>query len=513
MSGQRLEAALAAGSVALIPRRLAGDRHTGVPPGQIVPFVHLDDKLRSLHRAHAEGLGELAREFGSVEVAQRRSVVGMQELFNRWAAHGYDAHMEGHDTAVRELLRMLIGAIHMARVEHGQSPIFGGKVLEASCGTGTVIRSIVDIMKEVDPGGLKSMRVTGNDLSHGMQEQARAKLADVDVVFTQQDLRELRTEKQHVIILSQTLHLIADPEKLERERNGEEALSDHRQIKTDVIKTLFRQLEDDGFFVLIDEWPAILSRNRSTLEPGIEAAFEEQFRPIESREDLRDRIMATVPGARFGAEFKIKIDLAHSMTLFLYQKDPLAQTQRQLPDTTGHAKKCRVKLTQIRRAKAEASERMNELIKRLDDIFVSRYQPVNGERAMWQTVKRLSQCDPERVFDTRKDGIAIPNREFDAILMADVLHYMSDAERSTFISEAMKHLAKGGALVVMDMWKPPQRSPYPTEKRHVRNLLIGPYEERLLFEGAMRIPIMPVLKGGRKGFTDAQYAWVYRRKN
>ncbi|MFH1520192.1 MAG: class I SAM-dependent methyltransferase [Candidatus Micrarchaeota archaeon] len=510
------------GALALIPelvtpmtrKKVLGGGRTDTPPVMSPIMTRpLDEALRTLTAQHETELSKLAHVYGVDAVRQRRAVVGMQDLFDKWAANGYDGHMKEHDLAVRELFRLAIAAIHRTRVEQGQERIFKGTVLEGSCGTGSVIRSIIDIMQDVDPEGLQGINFIANDLSSGMQDQAKEKLADARVTYTQQDLRELSVgTKIDVAILSQTLHLLVDPELLERERVGDAAVTDHRQAKTDIIKKIFDQLGDGGFFILVDEWPAKLSRNRSTLRPDIEAAFEENFRPINSKADFRDRILANVPGARFVTELKIRIDLEHSMTLFLYQKDPLklhAPRGIRLPSIKKHASKYEVPLTVVRRARIEASQKMFEMIQNLDRVFVERYRPVNGERKIWDNVRRIADCPPERIFDIR-NGTQMPS-EFDVVLMADVLHQMSDAERQVLFSNAVRNLGIGGAMIVMDLWKPPAKSPYPVSKRDIRNTLIGPYEDRLLFEGAIRIPVLPTLANGRSGFTDAEYAWVYRK--
>lgn len=492
--------------------RLVGRHHRSInrrETSRPTTFGPLDEELRLLNHTQASAITRLATTYGPGVVAQRKSIVGMQDLFDDWVVKGYDGHMKGHDEAVKQLFRMLIGAIHRTRMEHGQSPIFDGTVVEASCGTGSVIRSIVDIMSDVDPARLERIRFVANDLSSGMQNQARIKLADVGTVeYMQQDLRELAmVEKPHVVILSQTLHLLTDPVLLERELSGDIARTDHRQIKTHVIRNIFDQLEEGGFFVLVDEWPPKLSRNRSTLDPAIEAAFAEQFRPIDSKADFRDRIMSNVPGARFVTELKVRIDLEHSMTLFVYQKDPikLGGSYVHLPSTKGDAKRYGMRMCDIRRARMAASERTLDIVRRLDSVFVAGYNPINGERAMWEKVRCISDCSPDRLFDMRKKSTTIPNGEFDVILMADLLHHMNELERRAFFDDAMTKLSLGGAIVVMDMWKPPRRVPYPVSKREIRNQVIEPHEQNLLFEGAVRVPIMPTT------FTDAEYAWVYRK--
>ncbi|MFH1785930.1 MAG: class I SAM-dependent methyltransferase [Candidatus Micrarchaeota archaeon] len=470
----------------------------------------LDGQLRALHEDRRRTIDKLVAESGMAQVARSYSKTSMADLFDEWAGKNYDGHMKEHDEAIRRLLKLLV-AVHASRMDTSKTNIFTGRTLEMSCGTGTVIESIVTGLGEVDPEAIARLRIIANDISTGMQAEAKRKLAElgIDVEYTQQDFRELRLDAQiHMAILSQTLHLIADPVMLLRENEYGDPPSDHRRIKTRVIQEIFKKLEEHGYFVLIDEWPAKLSRKRgqNALDPAIEVQFDENFRPVESKSDLRDRIMSNVTGARFVAEFKLRIDAYHSMSLMVYEKDPakLKQRQMELPSTETEAARAPVRLARVQIARRLALEKILATYKMVDEVFVDCYTPINGEAAVWKSVRKINGGE---IFDTRTDGIQIdPANKYDTVIVACVLHNMEPAERETFVRNAIESLKPGGAIVFVDEWAPPSTSTNPIAKRDLRNTLIEQHQANLIFEGALRQGIIP-------SYGNAYYLYGFRKKN
>lgn len=473
--------------------------------------VQLDEQLIIFHSKRKQAIDELVNSRGFQAVARSYSRTSMEELFDDWAQKDYDGHMAQHDETVRRLLRLLT-AIHSARMDLSVPNMFGGRTLEMSCGTGTVIESIVTELAKVDPDAVGRLVITANDLSKGMQAIAKQKLAqyDLNIRYTRQDLRQMRLEKAlHMAILSQTLHLITDPKILLREREYGNVPEDdlHRAVKTRVIQDVFRKLEDNGYFVLIDEWPPKLSRKTKsgTLDPMIEMQFDENFRPVATKSDFRERIMGRVPCARFVAEFKLRIDAYHSMSLFVYEKDPTKTNgaKKILPATEAEAIG-KIKLQRAQIARQAALDRIISTYRMVDEVFVDCYIPVNGEAEMWKSVRAINGGE---TFDTRTDGTTIDtSRRYDTIIIAGVLHNMEPSDREKFIQSAIDSLKTGGAIMFVDEWDPPSTSQHPIQKRQLRNELIEQHQHTLIFEGALRQSIL-------RGYGSAYYLYGFRKKN
>ncbi|MBU0532053.1 class I SAM-dependent methyltransferase [Candidatus Micrarchaeota archaeon] len=427
-------------------------------------------------------------------------------LFETWA-ESYDDHMRttGHEKAVDNLIKQLV---ELRRLGFGSDtkPILGDSIREESGGTGTVIKLLCDNM---DPEEIAKIRITLNDLSPRMKGIARRKLEGLcDVEYTSYDLREAAViEPVDTSILSQTLHLIADPEliKLEKDPDGVMENPEHEQIKAEVIERIFRDLAWNGYFVLIDEWPAKLSeQHTSPMAMIISRMFREIFRPIgNDRNPLRDKIIKRIPEARFVAELKARIDAKHSMYLLIYRKDPdkAERRGRKLPSTRGEiVEDDSVSVNAANRARAMAVRKIIEAFERVDESFRNGYVPVNGERQNW--VNLIPFGEDIVINPSRK---RLHQKKYGTIILAQKLHTMKEERRRKMINQALKHLKRGGSLLVIDEWDPPANASWPSRKRHFSDLLIGPHKPKtLIFEGALRQTIVD-------GFDSGMYGYLYRK--
>jgi tRNA(Met) C34 N-acetyltransferase TmcA len=271
---------------------------------------------------------------------------------------------------------------------------------------------------------------------------------------------------------------------------------------------VFERLRKGGLFIMIDEWPPLLTRRSSTsprLDPEIEAQFEGTFRPVHTKSDLRDKVMANVPEARFVAEFRIKIDEYHSMTVFVYMKDPLKSRSRKKPwpSTRKEARSQDTCLEQCTRARQAAFERLLAKFRAVDDIFVREYLAINGERELWEIVKPFS-TQGQAVFND-PTVVEIPQGSKYDVIVLPSLHNIREDTRPKLIADAIEALNQGGILLFTGEWPAPKRSRHPLDKRAMRNGLVEPHLKDLIFEAALREPISA-------GYASALYLWAYRKR-
>jgi len=268
-------------------------------------------------------------------------------LFDSWA-DGYDQHMgDKHDPAVAHLVRQAL-ELHNKRFgtyagkgETREQGIFGKEILEMSCGTGTVIKLLCENLRCEDR---KDLTFIANDTSKEMKAKAKEKLATMNpehkpckVRFASSDLRELDVKGDfNTAILSQTLHLLSDPVLLDKERQPQQTLfeidEEHLAVKLKVIKDVFGRMDFGDHFILIDEWPAVLTRRgqQKPEEALISALFYEIFRPIKERATFSD-MMKNIPSACFVAELRSRIDQHHSMYMLIYRRTPYGRISAVVP--------------------------------------------------------------------------------------------------------------------------------------------------------------------------------------
>ncbi len=477
--------------------------------------VKSEEELRAAilkeRQASSRRVIELASGQDPAVFVRAYSSASVIQLFDSWAS-SYDHHMDstGHDPAVQNLLKQAHELHKLSRDTHGW-PIFGRRGAELSCGTGTPIMFLSQI---IPPDEFGKMRIIANDISSKMQELARAKLGGLDckIDYTQHDVRSLpfNPGSFDTAMLINTIPFLTDPrllyqENLEGKSNDED--NEHRHVKRMTLKRVMDILPWNGHLIVVDEWPAkYTTRGDAHLtESEIHRMFDENARPIDNRATFRDKVMKNVPGARFVAELKARIDRYHSMYIFIYRKDEdkIKNRYRLLPDSEEEAARAQLDLTTIAHARREAVDRVVASFRAIDPHFVNFYKPINGEIANWADF--LPICDGS-VFDSRDPSTAGEmGSHYNTAIVAGVLHNLSDEQRMTMLTNVVSSLNRGGALMIIDEWEPPVSSPHPIAKRTLRDTVIEEFRQKLMFEGAIRETILP-------GFDSGVYGYMFRKK-
>jgi SAM-dependent methyltransferase len=419
-------------------------------------------------------------------------------LFALWSAD-YDDHMAGHVTAIEHLIRKAVALQNIGQ------PVFGRRILDMTAGTGSVIDLICHATSA------KQARETTfltNDISPEMHEKLVAKVGRIQlarrpaIVQRSEDIRDLTLPIRTVntAILSQTYHMITDPET-PGPMNGS---GNHHLAKSRVIESAFDILVDGGHFVLVDEWNPILTR-----KPGMEvidALFHETFMPMYEKQgfiDMMKNVRAEgvkggrVLAARLVAELKAWIDPVHRMYLFIYRKDPdkMYNRGKYVPDVPEYVN--------VREAAVE------ELLRRFrlaDAEFVTSFAPDDTEEK-----RNLIQFEP---FVNMKPNIVDrPKTEFmrgqTAIVLSRIVHDMNDNERFVMIENAVNALKKGGVLLLIDEFHHPMKTatesskPHPWKKSALRAEMTR-YENKVMFESALRVPLLD-------GHDSGMYGFMYRK--
>lgn len=408
-------------------------------------------KLTALHKEFEETIEPLKEEFDASMGRILSEIppdiyaeILPQILFDSW--ENYDVHMENtkHTPAVGLLLKQ---ALELSRInpDYSNKPIFGANILEMAGGTGTVIKLLCD---QIDPERVSKLHFTLNDTSERMKLTAREKLKDLlcRVRYTGQDIRKLRirSKSKDTVIMSQVLHLITNPQALEEERQPGSLASNynlHTVTKIDVIRRAFATLRQNGYFVLIDEWPATLSLTpENSYERKIYYLFRSIFRPIGDPMALRNRIMKNVAQAKFVAELKIPIDRDHSMYLHLYRKEYSNKGKEKVPD--GEVE--------------EAQEKLVKAFTAIDVQFLERYRLNSLSNDNGPLVKFLPVGD-EEVFDSRNSDKKNPSKadknRYNGAIVADNLctdlQSMPDEKRIAMMQSVIDSVNTGGWLMVM----------------------------------------------------------------
>ncbi|VVC03339.1 Methyltransferase domain protein [Candidatus Bilamarchaeum dharawalense] len=479
-------------------------RSDGPPRIQVATVTDMQAAVRDYQEDKALRLRELAKGHDPKLFAQTYATVSAAGLFDDWVGRGYSSHMRitGHDSAVVNLINQAL-MLHRLRLGNSGRPIFGKNILEMSVGTGLVIDAILAGMT---PDERRRIRFTGNDLSVGMQDEARTVLGErCNIQYTQQDIRAMTFERRkfQTAILSQTLPFITDPELLYIENTTGGERSEHRAAKLAVIKKVSQILKQYGIFLMIDEWPTVLTRRAADpVAPDIVERFGEIFRPITDRGTFRDRIMnngPALPSMRFLAELKARIDKEHSMYLFIYFNDPdkVDHRDEKLSDTEPH-----------RQLRDNAVERLIQAFKLIDMPFRDHHQPINGESATWAELAPMGEGP---VYDSREakivDGVPqFPrNGKYNTVIIAEDMHVMDCKTRLRFVKEAVDNLNVGGTLLIVDEWSVPANRPHPVGKKQMRDEALELVRERLVFEGALRESI-------KEGYNSAMYGYAYRKR-
>lgn len=415
----------------------------------------------------------------------------MKLLFRLWADH-YNEHMKttGHDVAVETILKQLL-SLEPIFAKGGMQPIVGSNVLEMSGGTGMVIEALE---RNLPSDKVGDMAYTLNDITHEMQEIARKFLIGTvrgQCTHTNYDIRELGgkfDKKFSLIILSQTLHLIADEEALRNEKLGVTTNENaHVQEKSDVISSAFKLLEPGGTMLIIDEWPARLSNEpgKDGLEAAITYLFNRTFKPLESPEMLR-ALMRNIPDARSVVELIVPIDSLHSMHGLVFRKDD---------DKAAHKKNA----LPHRKYRTERNAAFSLVIGAFETTAPYLQQTIatlNGNMGI--TLQPLNDQNRLIVSDTSQ----LPkNASYDSVILKECFH---NNKRNEAISSAINSLKAGGWLIIADEWIPPEESENPTMRSDF-TAIMAQFGKSITPGGAIRVPIVV----GEKKHNSAFYANMY----
>ena len=290
----------------------------------------------------------------------------INNLRYRLFAPHYDEHMEGHERAIRLLLRQLRGMEEAIGAQ-----LLQDRSLEASCGTGTVIELLC---QEFGWRRASKFSIIANDISDDMKEIARRKLTGcpAGVSFTSQDLKALpfQSESFGTVIISQTIHLITDDDVLAQERaRNYMHISGKRHLgaKMQVLGNALDLLEPGGTLIIIDEWPALLTDRGGPLGAGFAYLFNDGLRPIDEKA-LRYSVIGRMPRVRFVSDINVPIDSDHTMHIIVFKKEIVSGSEKvQMPlDTNGQER-------------ALSAERLIDAFEIMDPQFLESNRPQNGE--------------------------------------------------------------------------------------------------------------------------------------
>ncbi len=425
------------------------------------------------------------------EMLDRMSAVEINDIrYSIFAPH-YDDHMKLHERAIRILLAQVPGLEDVFSKTH--NPFIKDEILDLSCGTGTVIKILGDILP---PDRVARLRITANDLSDDMKAIARKKLAAFPghVEFTGQDITELSFEQKFgTAILSQTLHLITDEEVVRQERQSNYRKIDpnrHLEAKLNTIARAWQHLQDDGTLIIIDEWDALLSDRGGPLGAGFAYLFNDSLRQVDY-DDLRYVIMNRMHRSRFCLNLNVPIDSEHVMHVMVYRKEPKRhKTKSRFPTDPGSA---------IYRN--DASSDVASAFRTVDRMFIESFNPPDGGKP-WVKLLRM---DPRKTHISR-DG-AIPNVEsrFNCIILDRVIHSMTTRQRQQMMEMAILAIRPGGSLIIIAEWPAPFGSKNRMEQSEFQSDM-KIYAKSLGYGGAVRVPIH---QGYGSGMFGYQYWKLY----
>ncbi|MFN7990569.1 MAG: class I SAM-dependent methyltransferase [Candidatus Micrarchaeia archaeon] len=422
------------------------------------------------------------------DMLEGMSGADINNLRYRIFAPHYDEHMKSHERALELLIRQ---AILLESVAFPFGPkLINDRILEMSCGTGTVIKLLSEALPPVRTARL---RFTANDLSEDMKELAREKVKGLQckVGFSSQEIGSMAFRSRFgTIILSQTLHLLTDPDVVRQERSSNYMYLDekrHVSEKFRAIQNAWSLLEPNGTLVIIDEWPALLSDRGGPLGAGFAYLFNDSLRGIDWL-TFQNSIMSHMHGSRFVAQLKVPIDSKHKMHLVVYRKDPgKTEKARKLPPGG--------KFEQARRS---AVDTLIRSFRSIDSHFIHSLMPANGE----EPLLRFLPMGLGTTLQVGRSGYAGNDGCFDEVHIIRSIHTQSTAQRTRVISEAINSLRPGGSLLLIEEW------PAPTKRSIGKSMLKSGYMDlfakHIFFAGALRVPISPP-------YTSGMYGYLYRK--
>jgi SAM-dependent methyltransferase len=459
-------------------RKESGIRPAVVPEGSRIEaavFDRIVQNIADFDKRQKEHEDSIRLLLGSLDAAQ------INNLRYRLFAPHYDTHMESHERAIDILLRQLVD---VEKIAFTDQRLVHDDILEMSCGTGTVIKLLCSAM---EAQRVRQMRFVANDISEDMMAVAREKLSGLPVTFTSHDINELSlpAEPFRSVILSQTLHLITDEDVVRQERKdnymyvGEDR---HLDKKFCVISDAWRNLPEGGTFILIDEWPAMLSDRGGPLGPGFAYLFNDGLREI-SRDSFQNSIMDQMPCSRFVAQLKAPIDGKHQMYLIVYRKEHKTGNSR-IPVSPDFA--------QVRR---EAFEKVLQIFKTIDRDFIDSIDPSNGEP--W--IKFLPINEGVKIISNSNEMPSEEN-ENNCVVIRQCMHGIDNYDRYDLIARSVASLKLGGSLIIIDEWNPPDGTKHSLRLGSLKPVYLNRFTKHLVFAGSVRVPISPLHDSGMYGF-------------
>lgn len=482
-----------------------------LPPGPL-SIEEAAAKIREASASYAETKDAYRQKMLEILGAVRADPSMINKiLFKIWAKDDrYDRHMErtGHDDAVGNLLAQ-IAILDRLYAPYGER-IIGDRILEMSCGTGTVIKRLCDTLPRRRVGKLY---IVGNDVSQDMKDIAREKLKELPcpVRFTCHDMRRwppdprmrLREGSVDTDLDSQSTHLIANEEALREEQEGSCRIGGedrHIEEKANFTRNGFRLLRDNGVYIKIDEWPAVLSEPENMIDPIEEAIaylFNRTFKPIE-RDQLRERVMKAIPEARFLAELKVPIwssnGTTHMMYAHIFRKDlgkaSRINEERLLPLGPEYEE-----------MRMRAIRRVVEAFTEIDETVRNGFTPPQCCASRWIKFRPITEGP---TWEYGEDTVLSSTKRYNLVVLPGVVNRMNPSELRMMLESAVDSLRIGGALLVIDEWKvtPGMAG---TNGGHIRKSdfrdgIARQFGNKLIFAGALRVPIHPDYDSGMYGY-------------
>jgi hypothetical protein len=263
----------------------------------------------------------------------------------------------------------------------------------------------------------------------------------------------------------------------------------HLNAKMEVMESGFRMLRPGGTFVIIDEWPALLSDRGGPLGPGFAYLFNDGLRGIDWG-TFRNSIMSRIPGARFVAQTKVPIDNVHAMYLWTYRFEP------ERSDEARHRFPCGSGNEQAREG---VVQRLMDAFDELDRFSIESIKPPEGGKA-W--VKFIPIYKDRVVVSKPKDADSIPKQR-NCVVLSRCMHEVSNGKRLEMIRSAVDSLKPGGSLIIIDEWPHPASCTSPTKKSAMRADM-DRFRRSMVFVGSIRLPLA-------EGHSSGMYAYQYRR--
>ncbi|MFN7990570.1 MAG: class I SAM-dependent methyltransferase [Candidatus Micrarchaeia archaeon] len=431
--------------------------------GEAAVIREISENLAAFEEADAKHRGRVRELLAMMDPSAINNL-----RYKVFAPH-YDGHMASHERAIGFLLDQLVS---LEGSVFGEGRLISDDLLEMSCGTGAVIGQLC---RAVGGNRAAGLRIIANDISEDMKQIALEKTRDLpaDVTFTSQDVSYLSfpAESLGTIILSQTLHLILDESAARAEREGTSlhgGADKHFVVKYWAISRAWNAIRDGGTFILIDEWPALFSERGGPLGPGFAYLFNEGLKPIEMAK-FQNSIMKNMAGAKPVADLVVPIDSKHSMHLLAYQKTRKRTSSRPLPELNDE--------------RASASGKVLEAFQAVDPTVIeSRCETDPNHLPISENIHFVRFPDEPPGDEGR----------YNCVVVDRCLHKTDPYDRLRLIDKSIRSLKKGGSLIIVDEWDPPDGSPFKLRLSDIDSSCMVFFSDSLTYVGSLRLPIVPV---------------------